>query len=458
MSFGKYDSDYSALKALAFAVGLTMPDGGWDSSYSIMSSMYEYLVGTAPAEGVSLMSMVDDIQTGVETGEIVIQDNCINEIERLNELVADLQNQLKNCGEGGGGGGSVTPSSDPFNDLFGVIGYNDENADVLYDKINSDIQYAENIMNNWDPALTIRTNQFQSNHDLVYFPLVDMSRTTNSASMFQDCTNLKFVPPMDTSSVTDMSGMFVNCPNLQNVTLLNTSKVESMAHLFRGCSSLTTIPPMDTSSVTDMGRMFYGCSSLTTIPPMDTSSVTAMLYMFQGCSSLTTIPPMDTSSVTDMTYMFDGCSSLTTIPQLDTSKATNMSGFFANCSSLTTIPQLDTSSATNLSNMFNKCKKLESLPLLNVSDATNISTFFGYSDITTLTELGGFTGLKIDWTGNGSLRVLRNLTVQSLLNVFNTIADVTDLGGKKLEIGTTNLNKLTDEEKAIAINKGWTLS
>jgi hypothetical protein len=42
--------------------------------------------------------------------------------------------------------------------------------------------------------------------------------------------------------------------------------------------------------------------------------------------------------------------------------------------------------------------------------------------------------------------------------VFNTIGDVNDLGGRKLEIGTSHLNKLTDEEKMIATNKGWTLS
>ena len=131
---------------------------------------------------------------------------------------------------------------------------------------------------------------------------------------------------------------------------------------------------------------------------------------------------------------------------------------FRDCSSLTTIPQLNTSKVTDVGTMFGSCTKLESVPLLDFSLVTNISSLFGYSNITTLTELGGFTGLKIDWTGYGSLKMLPNITKQSLLNVFDAIADVNSLGGKKLELGSTNLNKLTDEEKMIATNKGWTLS
>ena len=48
------------------------------------------------------------------------------------------------------------------------------------------------------------------------------------------------------------------------------------------------------------------------------------------------------------------------------------------------------------------------------------------------------------------------LTKESLLNVFNEAADVTS-SPKTLTLGTTNLNKLTDDEKAIATNKGWVL-
>ena len=53
-----------------------------------------------------------------------------------------------------------------------------------------------------------------------------------------------------------------------------------------------------------------------------------------------------------------------------------------------------------------------------------------------------------------------NATVESLMNVINNLYDLTanGLSGKTVKFGTTNLNKLTDEQKAVAVNKGWTLT
>ena len=69
-----------------------------------------------------------------------------------------------------------------------------------------------------------------------------------------------------------------------------------------------------------------------------------------------------------------------------------------------------------------------------------------------LIDLVGFTGLKT----NLDLYSCSQLTHDSLMNVINEAADVT-ASPKTLTLGATNLNKLTDDEKAIATNKGWTL-
>jgi hypothetical protein len=47
------------------------------------------------------------------------------------------------------------------------------------------------------------------------------------------------------------------------------------------------------------------------------------------------------------------------------------------------------------------------------------------------------------------------LTHDSLMSIINNLATVTST--KTLTLGTTNLAKLSDEEKAIATNKGWTV-
>lgn len=297
---------------------------------------------------------------------------------------------------------------------FSSIGYDKEESALANNDFNNSLQRSKELLESWEQWKYVQFDYETAGYkDIIYAPMFTFEKykdETNIRELFGDCKKLQYIPSYDFSAVYDMYG------------------------LFRNCRSLTYIPYIDTSNVTDMQYLFYMCDSLAHVPTLITSNVTNMYFIFYGCKSLTTIPPIDTS------------------------KVTSMRGAFYDCSSLTTIPPIDTSQVPDVTNLFYGCTKLESLPLLDFSSVTTITVFFGYSNITTLTDLGGFTGLKINWTGSGSLKTLPNLTKQSLLNVFNTIADVNDLGGRKLEIGTTNLNKLTDEEKMIATSKGWTLS
>ena len=219
-----------------------------------------------------------------------------------------------------------------------------------------------------------------------------------------------------------------------------------------GYSSFSKVPEwVDFEGVTDMNKMFYVCGNLSTIPLIDTSSVTDMTSMFDFCKSLTTIPLIDTSSVTNMHSMFNHCESLTTIPLIDTSSVTNMRSMFDHCVSLTTIPLIDTSSVTNMYYMFDSCYSLTTIPQLDTSSVTDIN--YMLYRCSKLTDLGGFVGLKC----NLDLSDSSLITHDSLMNVINKAADVT-ASPKTLTLGSTNLAKLSDEEKAIATNKGWTLA
>ena len=46
----------------------------------------------------------------------------------------------------------------------------------------------------------------------------------------------------------------------------------------------------------------------------------------------------------------------------------------------------------------------------------------------------------------------------TLLKIINALVDLTGQTTKTLTLGSINLAKLTDEEKAIATNKNWTLA
>ena len=217
---------------------------------------------------------------------------------------------------------------------------------------------------------------------------------------------------------------------------------------------------LDISNATSARSMFYYCENLITIPQLDTSNVTDTNYMFYHCSNLLTIPQLNTSNVTNMYSMFYNCDKLVTIPQLDTSKVTNMNAMFSDCENLITIPQLDTSNVTNMSSMFRSCPRLVSIPLLDCGKVTSSGSILNpsyYGDHIYLTDLGGFKNLKVDF----DIQKAPNLTVQSLMNVINNLYDFRANGEsttRTLTLGTTNLNKLTDEQKAVATNKGWSLN
>ena len=259
------------------------------------------------------------------------------------------------------------------------------------------------------------------------------------------------VPPSDFIDVDGMKYAYSEIKEFPSRFKFAMRTGENCYNMFYNCKSLITIPRLDTSNATNMTKMFYNCISLTNIPQLDTSNVIRMDDMFMGCSSLTTIPLLSTSKVTNTCEMFYSCKSLTSVPLLDTRSVTNMSNMFYICTSLTSVPLLDTRSVTNMSNMFRGCTSLTSVPLFDTRSVTNMSNMFYLC--TSLTTLGGFTNLKV----NLDLSPCSKLTHDSLMNVINEAADVTS-SPKTLTLGSTNLNKLTDEEKAIATNKGWTLS
>ena len=243
----------------------------------------------------------------------------------------------------------------------------------------------------------------------------------------------------------------------------DTGNVTNMSYMFYD-SSLYYVTLFDTSSVTDMSYMFQTCGSLITTSQFDTSNVTTMSNMFNGCSKLTSVPLFDTSNVTTMEKMFYQCTNLRSVPLFDTSNVTNMNQMFSRTENLITIPQFDTSNVTNMGSMF-YFTKIVSIPLLDcgkISYGSNIDIVSNYST-PTLTTLGGFKDLgKVSGFSKPSsfLKSCPNLTKESVLNVLNNLYDRATAGYSvvTLPFHTNALALLSDEEKAIATNKGWTLA
>ena len=228
--------------------------------------------------------------------------------------------------------------------------------------------------------------------------------------------------------------------------------------------------PWDTSNVTNMNDMFYNCGSLSSLDlsHFNTSNVTNMRSMVSNCSNLTSIDlnGWDTSNVTDMYNMLYYCGGLryVDLSGWDTSNVTNMSYMFGACSSLTSLDlsHFNTSNVTNMSYMFQDCYGLKSLDISNFdfSKVTSISGFI-YASGNRLVDLRFGKNLKINWTSSGSPNSQSNLSKESLLSIIDGLYDFVGNGEtttRSCQFGSTNLAKLTDEEKALATNKGWTLT
>ena len=103
-----------------------------------------------------------------------------------------------------------------------------------------------------------------------------------------------------------------------------------------------------------------------------------------------------------------------------------MNGMFYGCTSLTSLDlsNFDTSKVTNMGYMFQSCTNLTSLDSMqNIPVSLSLSS------------------TQLDQT--------------SLVDVINNLTTVTTT--QTLTLGGTLLAKLTEEQIAIAVNKGWTV-
>ena len=203
-----------------------------------------------------------------------------------------------------------------------------------------------------------------------------------------------------------------------------------------------------TSANTDF-RYAWAYCPLTTFPMLDLSKGTNFNEAWKGCSALTEFPPLDLSSGTNFEEAWKDCENLTKFSLLNVSKGTNFKNAWFYCHELTEFPAVDLSKGTNFYQAWYSCSSLTSLPALDLHNGTD----FGYAwgDCSSLTNLGGFGAIKESFDLHWSTL----LTVDSLMNVIGQAATVT---GKTMTLGSTNLAKLSDEQKAVATSKGWTLA
>lgn len=224
------------------------------------------------------------------------------------------------------------------------------------------------------------------------------------------------IPEGEVMSVTVNGVVIWKKPSDTPVTQANHIKGTTSAEFTAKLGDVTLTFPAGTFDVEYTGdalittrAVLQNKTSLLTIDSwsVSTSSVTDMGGMFQGCAALTSLnlSNFDTSKVKDLSFMFAYCSKLASLAlgsNFDTSKATTVINVFANCSALTTITG---------------CLK-------NLAVSVSLSA--------------------------------SPLDHDSAVRIINGLANVTK--AKTLTLSSTTKNTLSATEKAVLVNKGWTLA
>ena len=282
----------------------------------------------------------------------------------------------------------------------------------------------------------------------------------------------------------DFKELFAGWSSLKDISALqsySTKNVYNMNGMFRGCLELEDISGLvnfETENVTDMAYMFYECKKLSDLTPLKnwtTSKVTTMKHMFcvEGESKITTLAGLedwDVSNVTNMNSMFYA------VGGYGYNDATSKDG--------SAIKNWNVSNVKDMSYMFGgfRLKDYSFFNSWNIASLQSVAFMFAHhwnveSDATRTIDLSAWDVINVDFGYAGifynckwlidfiSFKNINdtlfyiddciNLSVDSLLSIFNNL--VKTFSVKKLFIGENNLAKLTDDQLAIAIEKGWTV-
>ena len=256
----------------------------------------------------------------------------------------------------------------------------------------------------------------------------------------------------DTENVESISRTFYRS-KVVKVPELNTSKSKDFSYTF-AYSSIKEFPNWNFSNAEDISYLLQQCNSLKTDIVINNLSKLTGDYCLNGAfqqSAVTSVTLNDLNpniAYSINNIFFDNgwlksisLNTTTGVPM----KVKSMSEAFNYCSQLKTLPLMDLTQCTRFSVI--GCNSLESIPAYDLSNITSIN-------LSSLYKLKEFhaTGMKVSF----DISFSTYFTKEALVEILNNLATVTTT--QTLTMGATNLAKLTDEDKAIATNKGWTLA
>lgn len=380
-------------------------------------------------------------------------------------------------------------------DLAG-IGWSQSDIDTFVDPYAAGVEYAKQIQANWNPNTP--NMQYSGDKQLFIFPKVDCANKTNLSQVFYE-SGIQYLPNLEIPNITNCVQGFLGTPIVE-ADLTGWKGTCDAQGLFWDAKMLQSVKFNNEFYPTNCYRMFFGCNLgfLNNIEGLNTSKSGSCLDMFRSADLSNTQPfTLDVSSCTNMENMFYSTTNIpiSNLADFNTSNVTNMKYLF---NATQKIPirdfsKWDTSKVTSFNNMFYSAKFIDNTTTLNLSGwdfnsvtESNYNTgvyqmFCFCSDIKSI----NFTNAKMDKMGSmGSMwyysyaseiildgvtlpkvamdwdsTYMHKHTLDTVLGILNALPDITGDGlSLTCKLGTQDLVQLTDEQKAVATAKGWTLA
>lgn len=339
---------------------------------------------------------------------------------------------------------------------------------------------------------------------------------TNAEYMFDYCQGITEIPfEINLNNKVSAQNMFEYCVKLIKAPKVN-GTIGNIKNMFDYCNAITEIPDLtcDNSTYYDAGYIFRFCNQLKQLPYLYNLYPSATTSMFSGCTRLREMPEdycdtwnwsrMQSYSYASAGEMFSGCYSLRKIPTSLLNNLWNVytsqygsayRNTFYNCYVLDEIKGLGVSTATYTSNVFGNTlccnERLKDFTFQTNEDGTpktakwknqtiDIDSRTGYSqnvggiinynsgitEETRITDDATYQALKDNpdaWTTDFNYSRYNHT---SAVNTINSLPDCSATGtntikfkgeaGAKTDGGA--INTLTEEEIAVAISRGWTVT
>lgn len=279
-------------------------------------------------------------------------------------------------------------------------------------------------------------------------------------SMFYGCSNLTDIGDFKIpKNVTKCNSMFSGCNNLIIKSLSLEGLKANCNYMFTNCEKITNLDWLNIGdSLISCSNMFsYSGLEYISNLTIDNENVDSM---FAYCKKLVSIENLIFNNAKKIGSLFSGCNKLENINGLTIEgEATNAGYLFSGCASLTNITEMQLpNSLTSIENMFNGAGTSDlQIKNLNISNiTTSQKKSFYFNQLTSLDlRFDGVIKYNI-FTSDFAYKTL--LTLNSLISILNALEDRIGNTTLNLDLGRINLNKLSDTQKAIALNKNWTLT